>query len=140
MRARRFDMRLQHAAADNRGNMTPNPRNVLILEGDRAMRSLMAEWLTDEGWDVVDPSRADAAPPLSLVVLELPFARGDALQPLDDAKLRFPGVPILVVSPTVFTSVRCFGDCADTLGVAGVLPKPVARATLIDTVRRLAAR
>ena len=117
-----------------------NARNVLVLETDQATRSLFAEWLEAEGWQVVDPSSADAAAPLSLVVLELPFLRNGGLQPLAEAKLRYPGVPIVVVSPTVLPSVGCCGPCAATLGVAGVLPKPIARATLIEGVERSLAR
>ena len=116
----------------------PNARNVLVLETDPATRSLFVEWLDAEGWQVVDPSSADAAAPLSLVVLELAFLRDGGLQPLAEAKLRYPGVPIVVVSPTVFASVGCCGPCAAALGVAGVLPKPIARATLIEAVHRLA--
>jgi DNA-binding NtrC family response regulator len=74
-------------------------RNVLVLETDRATRSLFVEWLAGEGWQVVDASSADAAAPLSLIVLELAFLRDDGLQPLAEAKLRYPGVPIIVVSP-----------------------------------------
>lgn len=116
----------------------PNARNVLVLETDSATRSLFVEWFDEEGWQVLDPSSADTAAPLALVVLELAFLREGGLQPLADTKLRFPGVPIVVVSPTVFASVGCCGSCAATLGVAGVLPKPIARATLIEAVHRLA--
>jgi CheY-like chemotaxis protein len=116
----------------------PNARNVLVLETDPATRSLFVEWFDGEGWQVVDPSSADAAAPPSLVVLELAFLREGGLQPLAEAKLRYPGVPIIVVSPTVFASVGCCGPCAAALGVAGVLPKPIARATLIEAVHRLA--
>jgi len=115
-----------------------NARKVLLLETDRANRSLFVEWLDAEGWQIVDPSSADPAPSLSLVVLELAFLRDGGLQPLVEAKLRYPEVPIVVVSPTVFASVGCCGPCAATLGVAGVLPMPIARATLIEAVHRLA--
>jgi len=115
-----------------------NARNVLVLETDRATRSLFVEWLDGEGWQVVDAASGDAVAPLSLVVLELAFLREGGLQPLAEAKLRYPGVPIVIVSPTVFASVGCCGPCAAALGVAGVLPKPIARATLIEAVRRLA--
>ena len=113
-------------------------RNVLVLETDRTTRSLFVEWLNAEGWQVVETSPADAAAPLSLIVLELAFLREGGLQPLAEAKLRYPGMPIVVVSPTVFASVGCCGPCAASLGVAGVLPKPIARATLIEAVHRLA--
>lgn len=116
----------------------PNARNVLVLETDSATRSLFVEWFDEEGWQVLDPSSADTDAPLALVVLELAFLREGGLQPLADTKLRYPGVPIVVVSPTVFASVGCCGSCAATLGVAGVLPKPIARATLIEAVHRLA--
>jgi CheY-like chemotaxis protein len=116
----------------------PNARNVLVLGTDAATRSLFGEWFDEEGFHVVDSSSPDAAAPLSLVVLELPFLREPGLQPLAEAKLRYPEVPIVVVSPTVFASVGCCGPCAAALGVAGVLPKPMARATLLEAVHRLA--
>ena len=116
----------------------PNARNVLVLGTDPATRSLFGEWFDEEGFHVVDPSSADAAAPPSLVVLELAFLREAGLQPLAEAKLRYPEVPIVVVSPTVFASVGCCGPCASALGVAGVLPKPIARETLIEAVNRLA--
>jgi hypothetical protein len=115
----------------------PNVRNVLVLGTDRATLALFSEWFDEEGWKLVDPGPAAAAAPPSLVLLELPFLREGDLQPLAEAKLSYPGVPIVVVSPTVFASVGCCGPCADALGVAGVLPKPIARATLIEAVRRL---
>jgi hypothetical protein len=65
----------------------PNTRNVLVLETDPATRSLFVEWFDEEGWQVVDPSSADAAAPLSLVVLELAFLREDGLQPLVERSL-----------------------------------------------------
>ena len=113
-------------------------RSVLVLETDQATRSLFGEWLGGEGWQVVDLPLAGVDAPPSLIVLELAFLRGDGLQPLAEAKLRYPGVPILVVSPTVFASVSCCGPCAVALGVAGVLPKPIARETLIEAANRLA--
>lgn len=121
-----------------RRDAMPNVRSVLILETDPATRSLFVEWFDEEGWQVVDPPAADPAAPLALVVLELAFLREGGLHPLADAKLRYPGVPIVVVSPTLFASVGCCGSCAAALGVAGVLPKPIARATLIEAAQRLA--
>jgi hypothetical protein len=115
-----------------------NARNLLVLGTDQATRSLFVEWLAGEGWQVLDTSSADSAAPLSLVVLELAFLREGELQPLAEVKLQYPGVPIVVVSPTIFSSVDCCGPCAAALGVAGVLPKPIARATLIEAVHRLA--
>jgi DNA-binding NarL/FixJ family response regulator len=48
------------------------------------------------------------------------------------------GAPLIALSPTFFGSVLCSGDCADALGVAGVLPKPVSREALTAGVRKLA--
>jgi CheY-like chemotaxis protein len=121
-----------------REGATANARNVLVLETDPATRALFAEWLDAEGWQVLDPSSADAAAPLALIVLELAFLRDAGLQPLAEVKRRYPRVPIVVVSPTLFASVGCCGPCAAALGVAGVLAKPIARATLIEAVQRLA--
>jgi DNA-binding NarL/FixJ family response regulator len=50
---------------------------------------------------------------------------------------QYPGIPILALSPTFFSNVSCGGNCARALGVAGVLPKPIARDALIAAIRDL---
>jgi DNA-binding NarL/FixJ family response regulator len=50
---------------------------------------------------------------------------------------QYPDIPILALSPTFFSNVKCGGNCARELGVAGVLPKPVARDALMDAIRDL---
>ena len=47
-------------------------------------------------------------------------------------------MPLIVISSTVFANVGCSGPCAQSLGVSGVLPKPVSREALLAAVRRLA--
>jgi hypothetical protein len=44
---------------------------------------------------------------------------------------------VLALSATFHASVECTGELARSLGVAGVLPKPLRRETLIAAVRNL---
>ena len=116
----------------------PKSRSVLVVEPDPATHSLIGEWLDAEGWQLLDDHEPARADPPSLILLDLPYPREGGLKVLDDTRVRHPGVPVLVMSPTFFASVGCCGPCAESLGVAGVLPKPVAREALLDAVRRLA--
>ena len=111
---------------------------VLVLDNDALTQSMISEWLDADGWQVVEPAIDEAANDVSLVVVDLPFPRAGSLDALHAIRQEYPGVPLIVISSTVFANVGCYGPCAASLGVAGVLPKPVSREALIRAARRLA--
>ena len=129
-------MRRTPAERDNAG-MPPSPR-VLVLDSDALTHSMLAEWLDADGWQVLEPGPDPADSELSLVVVDLPFPRAGSLDALQRIRQEYPGVPLIVISSTVFANVGCSGPCATSLGVSGVLPKPVSREALIGAARRLA--
>lgn len=116
----------------------PSPQPVLVLDSDALTQSMIAEWLDADGWQVLEATIDAAASEPSLVVVDLPFPRARSLDALQAIRQAYPGVPVIVMSSTVFDNVGCSGPCADSLGVSGVLPKPVSRDALIGAVRRLA--
>jgi CheY-like chemotaxis protein len=116
----------------------PFSHRVLVLDSDALTQSMICEWLDADGWQIVEPTIDQAASDVSLVVLDLPFPRAGALDALHDIRKDYPGVPVIVISSTVFANVGCWGPCAASLGVSGVLPKPVSRDALIGAARRLA--
>lgn len=105
---------------------------VRVVNADRATLGLLQEWLGAAGYRVVDADTTkDAA---QLTIVDVPFTRHGGLELLRRVAGEAPGVPILALSPTFFSNVRCGGECARALGVAGVLPKPIAREALIEAV------
>ena len=78
--------------------------------------------------------------PAALAIVDVPFTRHGGHEVVQRVAAQYPGVPILALSPTFFSNVKCGGNCARALGVDGVLPKPVARDALIDAVRNLLQR
>jgi CheY-like chemotaxis protein len=118
----------------------PSPHHVLVLDSDALTQSMIAEWLDADGWQVLDPAsdQGAGATGLDLVVVDLPFPRAGSLDALQAVRQEYPGVPLIVISSTVFANVGCSGPCAQSLGVSGVLPKPVSREALLAAVRRLA--
>lgn len=118
----------------------PSPHHVIVLDSDALTQSMIAEWLDADGWQVLDPAsdQGAGATGLDLVVVDLPFPRAGSLDALQAVRQEYPGVPLIVISSTVFANVGCSGPCAQSLGVSGVLPKPVSREALLAAVRRLA--
>lgn len=114
------------------------PHRVLVLDSDALTQSMIGEWLDADGWQVLEPAIDKPPIDLDLVVVDLPFPRAGALDALQAVRQEYPGVPLIVISSTVFANVGCCGPCAESLGVSGVLPKPVSREALIGAVRRLA--
>jgi DNA-binding response OmpR family regulator len=121
---------------------TETPRRpwpcVLVLDADRATFGLVSEWLAGDGWRVSEAAVPGETP--ALVLVDVPYPRHDGAQHLKRIADAHPGAPVIALSPTFFGSVLCTGDCADALGVAGVLPKPVSREALVAGVRKLARR
>ncbi len=110
-----------------------------VVGADRVTLALLQEWLRAAGYRVVERDgegeRAPTRP--ALTIADVPFARQGAPELLRRIAQPHPGTPVLALSPTFFGNVRCDGDCARKLGVAGVLPKPLTREALLAAVDRI---
>jgi DNA-binding response OmpR family regulator len=118
----------------------PARPRILVVDADPALFGLLEAWLGAEA-QLVAGTR-DCAPPESvdLVVVDVPYARQAAAEGLRDLAARHDGAPLLALSPTLFAGVASDGGVARRLGVAAVLPTPVARESFVAAVRRLLER
>ena len=112
---------------------------VLVVDADPDTLTLLREWLTAAGWDVADAATCGDAPmDVNLVLIDLAFPRrGDAASSQRRIPPVYAGVPVLALSATFHASVAPWGEVARSLGVAGVLPKPIRREALVAAVRHL---
>lgn len=109
-----------------------------VLDTDPATLALVREWLGGAGYRVLgEAPRLSTQPPPALAIIDVPFTRHGAADLLRRIGESHPGVPVLALSPTFFSNVRCDGNCARALGVAGVLPKPVTRDALLGAVAQI---
>lgn len=117
-------------------------RLIRVANADGAMLGLLREWLGSAGYEVLAGRATDADGPdrARLVIVDVPFSRNGAAETLQRVRQAHPDEPILALSATFFSNVHCDGDCARRLGVAGVLPKPVACDALLAAVERFALR
>jgi CheY-like chemotaxis protein len=120
----------------------PRVTQILVIEDDRDIRTLMRQVLGDEGYDLtfvdgLDRAPADLAP--DLVIMDLvglrPYETGSARASVRGVSLRYPTTPIIVC-----TAHEPALEEADSLGAAAVLAKPFAIDLLVETVARLTAQ
>lgn len=114
--------------------MTTRP-TILVLDADPALLGLLREWLGEFGH--VAEGHGSTAADCDLVVVDVPFPRQGEANPLRGLVAAHPATPVLALSPTFFAGIDAHGALARSLGVAGVLPKPVKREALVAAVRRL---
>lgn len=119
--------------------MTPNAATpaVLVVDADRDTLALLREWLSEVGWVVLDDAARKAPVPVHLVLLDLAFPRRGAALALQRLAIEHAGTPVLALSAMFHAGIDPHGEVARSLGVAGVLPKPIRRDALIDAVQRL---
>jgi DNA-binding response OmpR family regulator len=111
--------------------------DVVIIEEDALMRSLLAEWLTAEGYRVSGTGDDDARPHprVDLVIVDVYMPRNEGVERLRSARTAYPCTPIIAISTQFRPGVACMGVAARTLGVEGVIAKPLAREDLLRSVR-----
>lgn len=112
---------------------------IRVANTDGATLGLLREWLDAAGYAVLSdpPDRAQQHEHAVLTIVDVPFCRhgaGDVLRRISE---QHPGTPILAMSATLFSTVSSNGACARRLGVAAVVPKPIARDKLLAAVDRL---
>jgi CheY-like chemotaxis protein len=112
---------------------------IQVANTDGATLELLSEWLAAAGYRVVGErlEQAPPQPPPALVIVDVPFCRQGAGEIVRRVGEQHPGKPILAMSATFFSTVLSDGACARRLGVAGVVPKPIAREKLLAAVERL---
>lgn len=110
---------------------------IVIIEDDVLMRSLLAEWLTSEGYrvDALEGAATPAAIPARLVILDLYMPRHLGAERLCAVRAAYPNTPIIAVSAQFHSGVRCEGPAARALGVDRVIAKPFDREALLHAVR-----
>jgi len=115
------------------------PPRVLVVDADPALLALLDEWLADHGCSVVHERDAgdSTQDDYDLVVVDVPFPRQGGSDVLRRVAKGNPGAPVLALSSSFFAGIDASGTIARTLGVAGVLAKPVTRDALIAAVDRL---
>ena len=106
---------------------------VLIVGADPALFALLSEWLAAAGIDAQDDVRARC----DLILVDVAFPREGGCERLRALMDRHDGLPVVAVSSAFFANVDSGGCCARQLGVSAVLPKPLARESLLEALRPL---
>lgn len=115
---------------------------IVIIEHDPLMRSLLAEWLTADGYDVhaIANDHAQTPPPADLVVVDVYMPRCLGAERLRAARHTYPDVPIIAISGQFRAGLDGAGPAAQALGVDRVIAKPFGRKALLDAVRSVIAQ
>ena len=126
------------------------PLDILVVDDEADIRSLMAGVLEDEGYRPRTAADSDAAiaalaerrPALLILDIWLQGSRMDGLELLDAVKAKDPGLPVLIISghgnldTAVAAIKRGAWDFIDKPFQADQLLMAVARATETERLRR----
>lgn len=123
------------------GLARPGPSaTVLVVDVDTALTGVLAEWLAPDGIDMQAERDEVQGARYDLLIVDIAFPRRDGAARVARVVQEHPDIPIIAISAAFFPGLVCCGAMARTLGVAGVLPKPVPRADFLGVVQRLLKR
>jgi DNA-binding response OmpR family regulator len=119
---------------------------IVIYEADDLMRGLLQEWLTGAGYRVIADAPCVQLPhgcgPLphreaDLVILNICMPKLSGSRVTDEIRAAHPGTPMIAISAQFRAGLSTAGATAQTLGVAQVIAKPLARGALLAAVRAI---
>lgn len=121
------------------------PSLVLILESDRPIRSLVAEWLQMAEYrsmQVHDVAAAGkSAAQCDVVLVDIPAPLRAARETIASVAAVAPQTPIIAMSADALVSgPSAAASVARELGVAAVLVKPFSRHALMQAIERARAK
>ena len=117
---------------------------IVVVEPDFDVRTLLAEWLTAEGFTVGAFGRWPVAPEVfdsaRALIVDLPSPRLQPSSPFTDMHARHPGLPVIGLSTSLSASLGGESAFARSLRLATVLAKPCRRDELLAAVRAVLGR
>ena len=102
---------------------------ILLVDADPAVRGLVEEWLAEEDWSLVEEHP-------DVVLVDLPSPREHGTSVVKRISNAHPQAPVVALSSSFFDGIEHNGALARSLGVAGVLPKPLTLDALLAALRR----
>ena len=117
---------------------------IVVVEPDFAVRTLLVEWLTSEGYTVKQfghlPAGSGVLASAQLLVVDLASPRRHQPSPLADMHASHPGLPAIGLSTSLSRSLDGHSTFARSMGLASVLAKPCERRELLDAVHEALGR
>jgi DNA-binding response OmpR family regulator len=111
--------------------------DIVIYEGDFLTRTLLKEWLGEEGYAVRfgNPCDAGGDAPCDLVIVSIYMPKQNGKEWVRDIQAAHPGTPLIAISGQFRPGLAAGGATAQTLGVRQVVAKPLSRKELLESVR-----
>ena len=110
--------------------------DIVIIEEDKLMRDLLAEWLSAEGYSVrtAAPCDAHAQGDADLVIVDVYMPRHSGADKLRAVKAVHPHTPLIAISGQFRPGLVGSSTTAAALGVRQVIAKPFSRRDLLAAV------
>jgi DNA-binding response OmpR family regulator len=110
---------------------------IVIYEEDYLTRTLLREWLNQEGYRVrvgtpSDPTRDHSA---NLVIASVYMPKNTGVQSIRGIQAVHPGTPLIAISGQFRSGLSAGGATAQSLGVQQVIAKPLIHRDLLEAVR-----
>lgn len=110
--------------------------DIVIIEEDKLMRGLLAEWLSAEGYSVrvAAPGDAEVQVRTDLVIADVYMPRHEGAAKLRAIKAAHPEAPLIAISGQFRPGLAGSCTAAEALGVRQVIAKPFSRRELLAAV------
>lgn len=120
----------------------PGMDHIVVYEDDDLMRTLLTEWLGQAGYRVSAPAPREPPPelPADLVIVSISMPKHVGARMVREIQADHPGAPLIALSAQFRAGLCDVGASARILGVRQVMAKPLARDSLLESIRVIMGR
>ena len=120
----------------------PGMDHIVVYEDDDLMRALLTEWLGQAGYRVSAPAPREPPPelPADLVIVSISMPKHVGARMVREIQEDHPGAPLIALSAQFRAGLCDVGASARILGVRQVMAKPLARDSLLESIRVIMGR
>jgi len=115
-------------------------KQILVIDDEQQIRSLLKKMLEREGFDVITASDGKEGMKLfsnatvDLVITDIVMPEKEGIEIIRELKKEHPGIPVIAISGGGRNSPESYLNVAKLLGAVAILQKPVEKETLMTAV------
>jgi DNA-binding response OmpR family regulator len=119
------------------------PHRICLVEDDRPLRTVLARFLTQSGYEVVQAEHGRQAlqvmelRPADLVITDMIMPEMDGVETIVALRREYPKVKIIAMSGGGLRSAEQYLQLAQMLGAQKTFSKPIIPQELLDTISGL---
>jgi CheY-like chemotaxis protein len=120
-----------------------NMAHILVIDDEEPIQEVLRQTLEYAGYEVtiaangIEGLQAFRENPADIIIVDMIMPKKDGIETIMDLKMEAPNAKIIAISGGGAIGPKDYLEIAEGIGASHILPKPITRDDLLQTIRTL---